>query len=260
MINIVNNFISTKASFLGDSDFPRSAMKYFRGGLIRFYEIIYEQYSRLAFTRAQDRSIAIGGLEKRLIRFFDTHGGYGIFECFLHRSLLWQRDPHKEMRRIKYPSDREIPTWSWMAYDGEITYMGDMAVPFGEVEWNPKIRSPFNYQHQHDDSRHYWHTRDHKSNIGLKAVAWEYFLLAENEKQGKVIWDEPGKLETRRMKCVVVGKQKMANENDEQTHYVLVIASTDLSEECTSYERVGVGFMERRFIKFDEKSLEVEIE
>lgn len=70
--------------------------------------------------------------------------------------------------------------------------MGDMAVPFGEVEWNPEIRSPFNYEQDHN-SGHYWHTGDHKANIGLKALAWDYFLLTVDEKEGKVIFDEPGK-------------------------------------------------------------------
>jgi hypothetical protein len=52
----------------------------------------------------------------------------------------------------------------------------------------------------------------------------------------------------------------MAVPSDEQTHYVLVIASTHLSEDCRRYERVGVGFIERRLIGFDEPSLEVQIE
>lgn len=103
MFNEANIFISTKASFFGDSDFPRSAIQYFKGGWIRFYEIIYKQYSRLAFTRTKDRSIAISGLEKRLIRFFNTHGGYSIFECFLHRDLLWQRGAHKEIEADNLP-------------------------------------------------------------------------------------------------------------------------------------------------------------
>lgn len=76
------------------------------------------------------------------------------------------------------------------------------------------------------NSGHYWHTGDHKANIGIKAVAWDYFLLTVDEKEDKVIFDEPGKTESRRLKCVVVGKQKMAVPSDEQTHYVLVIAST----------------------------------
>src|ERR1700749_4852812 len=93
----------------------------------------------LAFTNNEDRSIAISGLEKRLIRTFNTRGAYGVFDTFLNRSVLWQRGGD-EMNRISYPARRSVPSWSWMAYDGRITYVD---VPFGQVDWLPSLRFPF---------------------------------------------------------------------------------------------------------------------
>jgi hypothetical protein len=49
------------------------------------------QYSRLLFSRIEDRPIAIAGLEKRLIGAFGTQGGFGVFAApdgLLQRSLL----------------------------------------------------------------------------------------------------------------------------------------------------------------------------
>lgn len=123
---------SSKTGFLGDAEFPRSAEKLFRGGRIRLYEHIYQLYSRLAFTNLSDRSVAISGLEKRLIRTFDTRGGYGVFLRYLDRSLLWRRkDAHIYMQKVAYTSSRQVPSWSWMAYDGEIEYL---ELPFGEIQ------------------------------------------------------------------------------------------------------------------------------
>lgn len=109
-----------------------------RGEKIRFYEDLYRQYSRLDFTRIMDRSVAILGLEQRMVRDFKAWGGYGIFDdkssSLLPRGLLWRRTDSeaglKPLRRIL--PEGQLPSWSWMAYDGPIDYLD---VPFGEVHW-----------------------------------------------------------------------------------------------------------------------------
>ncbi|KXH67560.1 serine/threonine protein kinase [Colletotrichum salicis] len=55
-----------QAALLGDSDFPKSALEYFKGGRIVTFQTLYHMYSRLAFTVPSDRSIGIKGLEERL--------------------------------------------------------------------------------------------------------------------------------------------------------------------------------------------------
>lgn len=73
-----------------------------------------------------------------MVRDFKACGGYGVFDdkssSLLPRSLLWRRtDPEqglKPLRRIL--PEGQLPSWSWMAYDGPIDYLD---VPFGEVDW-----------------------------------------------------------------------------------------------------------------------------
>lgn len=61
------------------------------------------------FTIIDDRPVAISGLENRLLRTFDTDGGYGILEYYLHRSLLWKR-LEKTLVRIDSPRCQRIPS------------------------------------------------------------------------------------------------------------------------------------------------------
>jgi len=120
------SFNSELASFLSDPNFPEKITSKitFKGERIIFFQDLYKQYSRLAFTRWEDRPIAIAGLQNRLIYDLKTQGGFGIFDdgqSLLRRSLLWQRgkDEHV-LRNITFPPERNIsiPTWSWMAYEG----------------------------------------------------------------------------------------------------------------------------------------------
>ena len=96
----IDDNCSNMADFLGDPSFPDKAMRVKSRALkIEYFQGLYKQYSRLAFTRDFDRRIAIAGLEKRLLTAFGTRGRYGIFgdsekaeSGLFHRSLLWQRN------------------------------------------------------------------------------------------------------------------------------------------------------------------------
>lgn len=41
---------------------------------ISYFQELYKQYSRLGFTRSDDRPFAIAGLEKRLLKAYGTAG------------------------------------------------------------------------------------------------------------------------------------------------------------------------------------------
>ena len=150
---------SNLASLVGDPNFPGVAIKSSRDEKIRFYQDLYIRYSRLKFTRYSDRPIAIAGLEKRLIRAFDTSGEFGVFDyvrSLLHRSLLRSRDWNEAtLDKITFPANSQIkvPTWSWMAFKGGIDYL---ELPFDGVDWEKQeIRSPWT-----SGSRGSWHTVD----------------------------------------------------------------------------------------------------
>ena len=78
------------------------------------YRDLYESYSKLELSYSTDRPVAIRGLEKRLLRALDTKGGYGVFDIYLRRGLLWQRD-QASLERIDFSGKKEqelVPSWS----------------------------------------------------------------------------------------------------------------------------------------------------
>lgn len=99
---------SNEAAVLGDPNFPTVARKNTTGGKIRLYELLYKHYSILEFTRDCDRPLAIAGLEQRLMNVFATRGGYGVFQRYFERSLLWKRGSSTALKRIDFPPDQNF--------------------------------------------------------------------------------------------------------------------------------------------------------
>ncbi|RSL99016.1 hypothetical protein CEP52_009960 [Fusarium oligoseptatum] len=255
---------SNQAAFLGDANFPDVAIKASKGTRILFYEGLYERYSRLDFTKAYDRPIAIAGLEQRLVNAFETHGGYGVFQGkFFGRSLLWIRDAKltDKLKNIDFPSSQKyvVPTWSWMAYEGAITYM---TVPFGEVDWeegNDAIRSPWTWSDSSSTSAT-WHTGNSNERIDLTANARDVLDLTSAEK--RIIYDQGQTALTGcRLKCVIVGKEKLRDEKVSMAllrdYYVMLVVLREGSG--TEYERVGAACLPGTCIAWDRPELRVRI-
>ncbi len=237
---------SRKASFLGDPNFPRSVDQFAKGLRIEIFQDLYERYSRLALSYPSDRPIAIRGLESRLINTFGTRGGVGIFDIYLHRSLLWQR-AGDTLKSITSFRDAPVPSWSWMAYDGPVRYL---TVPFGEVTWSENIISPFSK----DSSRNAVVSgafRGDKviatSPLELEAPVWN-LLDAES---GQRIMDDPGRAFDQPIQCVVLGKSKMPPVDESQVHWVLLVHPRKVADNVALYERAGVGVLRKRHIAFD---------
>lgn len=219
--------------FLADPQFPKSILSHAHASRIYLFQSIYKQYSRLALTNSADRSIAISGLEKRLANALDTTGNYGTFQCYLHRSLLWQRsDNCSTMKRISYPKGREMPSWSWMAYKGEIEYLKLPHV----LKLSKTVR---------------W-TRSWKGvGVQLRALARTFSLNADEEQLLRL--DEECNWDLRSLRCVIIGRITDGRFPDDcndpgQGHYVLVVRPVDLRKSV--YERVGVGLIKRKHISF----------
>jgi len=218
-----------------------------RGQRIHFYEDLYKQYSRLAFTRWEDRPIAIAGLEKRLIHDLKSHGGFGVFDdgqSLLWRSLLWQRSTDEPtLRKITFPPERNItvPTWSWMAYEGGIDYLN---LPLGGVDWQKdEIKSPWI-----PDASEVYHTIDRTGSIELSAIAREFNIQGAGANEFMIVYDIP-KTEGQQLKCIVMGRRREKGELENTRHYVLFI--TPKGGQAKVYERVGVGFMPGKFIELN---------
>ncbi|KAI0858191.1 hypothetical protein F4860DRAFT_505517 [Xylaria cubensis] len=237
---------SRKASFLGDPNFPRSVDQFAKGLRIEIFQDLYERYSKLALSFPSDRPIAIRGLESRLINTFGTSGGVGIFDTYLHRSLLWQR-AGDTLKSITSFRDAPVPSWSWMAYDGPIRYL---TVPFGDVTWCENIISPFSK----DGSRNAVVSGDFRGDkviatrpLELEAPVWK-LIDAES---GQRIMDDPSRAFDHPIQCVVLGKSKMPPMDESQVHWVLFVYPKEIANNVALYERVGVGVLRKRHIAFD---------
>jgi hypothetical protein len=212
---------------------------------IKLYQDLYERYSHLALSYNTDRPIAIKGLETRLIRTFETIGGHGIFESYLHRGLMWQRSGGTLKRITSFRGER-VPSWSWMAYDGGIKYMD---IPLGGAIWAEEkdMTSPFKA------------TSEDSPEVGgknrLEALV-HGIVEAQNR---KLIMDEPGRDFAQPFKCVIVGRSKQAEGEDNQIHYAIIVSFVT-REGVEVYERVGVGFLERRHIMLGDRGTKVHVQ
>ncbi|KAI0103824.1 hypothetical protein GGR51DRAFT_523569 [Nemania sp. FL0031] len=252
LMNMRHNMVD----FLGDPKFPSKAMNSRRGLKIVYFQNLYKQYSRLDFTRVEDKPFAIEGLENRLRAAYQTQGGYGIFDDgqgkgLFHRSLLWQRSEAPEgapvpwLSRISFSPGRNIsvPTWSWMAYQGGIDYL---APEFDKTDWEiGDIQPPWS------------NTSGMPANgpkTKLVVTARDFNVAGSREVEAKLVYDtdrqRPGG--TRKVQCVIVAKSKHGQVDGERRYYVLIVEPTDLINDVGKvYERAGAGFMLERFIMLD---------
>ncbi|KAK7404072.1 hypothetical protein QQX98_010158, partial [Neonectria punicea] len=208
---------SSGEEFLGDANFPNVATNSTKGGRIQLIKSLYKKYSKLEFTNDFDRPLAIAGLEQRLIRAFDTKGGYGVFQLYLGRTLLWKRDSDKALRKIDFPPEQkfQVPSWSWMACSGPIDFVD---TPFKEVDWNKDLGSPWASAGDWASS-----TGDSTFSNVLHAVAYDIDLKGSSL---GIVFDSDAPRAGTIVKCVVVGKEKRKNSAglSEQRHFALIVA------------------------------------
>ena len=110
-------------SFQSDPEFPRSIKRRYLFAQIELFQSLFTNYSTFGITDRTDRPVAIESLAKALAKALDTVVYYGIFKCFLHRSLMWQPAQNASLEKIVYEDNKMPPSWSWMVYHGQIQYL-----------------------------------------------------------------------------------------------------------------------------------------
>ncbi|KAK4233569.1 hypothetical protein C8A03DRAFT_38710 [Achaetomium macrosporum] len=227
-----------KAAFLGDNNFPNYADAHSKGKRIKLIQGLYEQYSAMQLTYARDRPAAIRGLEARLVQTIGGPGGYGIFRRHMHRYLLWKRHGETGLKRITdFPPDERVPSWSWMAHNGEIKYID---VPGVSVEWDKNLTWPCS------DSD--------PVPFRLEAPVRDVSQLRAED----ITLDDGRPMTTQAPKCVVVGTiGGGANVSGGYAKYCYVLIvepvapPVDGSESGKVWQRLGVGRLKRRHIVFE---------
>lgn len=259
------------ADFLGDPNFPEKAMRTPSRALkVSYFQGLYKQYSRLDFTRYEDRPYAIAGLEKRLQKAFGTKGGYGIFDDgdkldggLFHRSLLWQRgeeaDDASNLTPIQFPAERNVhvPSWSWMAYKGGIDYTDP---PWEAALWEKKdVFPPWTTGAQQDTE-----TAPLDGIVGITATVRDFNTAGYKLGEIKLIYDTERRSgsDGQRAKCVVVARSRAGDTDPEKRFYVLLVTATPKKSGRGEriYQRAGAGYMLGKFILLEGPGISVKIE
>ncbi|KAK4229591.1 Serine/threonine-protein kinase par-4 [Podospora fimiseda] len=253
------------AKFLGDPQFPRLIMAASLGEKIIRLLNLFKTYSGLVFTNAFDRPVAASGMVQRLLDTIGTTGGYGLLGAddddeddskwlgrrgFLRRTLLWHRrtlgNSKDGLLPIEFPEKHDgAPTWSWMAYIGEIDFLKP---EFGNVDWTD-LQSPWPGRPM---SKHEaLVSRKGLADRSLRGIVWEVIpgtdSGAEGSQQGRIIYDRPQEApELRQAKqwCIVLGIERNTQEMGERWHYFILIRPIDKSSPETNerfYTRIGAG-------------------
>jgi hypothetical protein len=237
---------------MGDSDFPTYATTLKNQGAQRYlFTHLFEEYSRLAFSKDQDKHLAISGLEQRLTEAFNVPNGAGVFQKWQHRCLLWVRaDGVDELTRIDFTNVRKgkdssnstaqikpkmPPSWSWMAYVGGINYLNP---PGGQMNWNHLLDMRLT-----GSPNTSWIYA--KEDLQLKAEVQDFKVKPDVKlNETDLVYDDPkDDLRTSESracegKCIRIG-------SIDTSVYILVVRSKPGK---AAYERIGAGNLPNEFI------------
>ncbi|PQE27807.1 serine threonine kinase protein [Rutstroemia sp. NJR-2017a WRK4] len=256
-----------KTAFLGDPNFPDYTIRKESsvGEQIDLWTNLFQQYSRLKFSYPEDRPIAIDGIMERLTVAFRTRSLAGLFHTFWGRCLLWRRaDDSGILREIPHGkhSRRTPPSWSWMAYDGAISFLEPGG---GEVEWNESdVTLPVYVTLPIDDlasHRTSWlrTSCQENSSVAIQAKAFDFDIPADTDKSEVSLYYDGAEITSA--KCVIIGTEKLeVRDISTKKHYVLIVKPVLRVSGGTFYERCGVGYVSGKFIRLDGPSITVTIE
>ncbi|KAI9683734.1 MAG: hypothetical protein M1822_005924 [Bathelium mastoideum] len=247
-------------AFLGDANFPSYTIgpKRTAGEQIELFLGLFQDYTRLEFSHPEDRPFAIDGLMQRLNGTLKTKSLAGLFESFWGRCLLWQRaDGAGPLKKIVYKDQtrKAPPTWSWMAFEGAISFIKPKG---GGVNWNDDVNLPFS-----DATQTSWLKTSHRSDsTAIKAEAYDFKTAEDADESAVFLSYDNGKVPTTSVstKCVIIGSDKEEfSDADERKYYVLIVKAVSGAHGTILYERAGVGYLLEKCILFDDPHPSVEI-
>ncbi|KAH6725012.1 heterokaryon incompatibility protein-domain-containing protein [Leptodontidium sp. MPI-SDFR-AT-0119] len=243
-------------SFQSDPEFPRSIKYRYVSTQIQLFQSLFRNYSTFGIAEHTDRPVAIESLAKALAKALDTVVYYGIFECFLHRSLMWQPAQNASLEKITYEDNRMPPSWSWMLYHGQIQYL---QLEFREVEWDhsvqfiddkPSDSGTSSKGHGYVLEARVRRLRDCKVNsegVILDNDANEVGLVNFDTQSGNFPPEGP---------CAIMGRETRDDgdvDGLERKYYVLFLAEGAMQLGRGTFTRVGMGSIQQRFLHFSDQ-------
>lgn len=165
-------------------------------------------------------------------RALGTNVQYGIFDCFLHRLLLWKRSGTKS-GPIRY-GNLVVPSWSWMFYNGSIEFLTDSWLRVAKVE-NLSFESNWGINIE---------VRQFKSCCMNQTN--NFTILADTGNVGFIYFDMDSTERNEFRNCVVIGiSAEDRNDDRDKEYYILAVRKTAGEGE---YERLGAGKVRARHV------------
>lgn len=228
---------ASKKFFQLDPLFPERL--YFSGvkSTVNYLQSMLENYTQRNITNPTDRSVAILGLLARIKRTLGTSVHHGILDLFLHRTLLWRRvDSQKRTKRIAYDKvGKQVPSWSWMAYEGGVKFADDEFGALGLIHY---LKVDRNGMYLHTNV---WVFTDRDIKMEPRLDSLHYELL--NSKAMRKRWISLDDIEENSQSMefnVVLVARRRKFQSDNCRYFVLFVkqrASTD------QFERLGIGML-----------------
>lgn len=186
-----------------------------------------------------------------MIDAFETAGGFGVFKKYPGRSLRWRRAPDiSRLTRITFGSAQaSVPSWSWMAYEGGISFLD---LPFGDIDCNANVefQSRYSTSRFSRGSRGSMSSSSSKRHAQLRVVARSFDIAAASS-SSDVFWDDPHATHDQ-LKCVVIGKLASESGTLAQKHWVIVLKELNAG----LYEIVGADFLPKDKIAQGSKDID----
>ncbi len=97
------------------------------------WEYLVEDYSSCDLTFGCDKANAIAGICERFTARYALRIDHGVLEDTTGKSLLWRAKD----RDLKQYKDFKAPSWSWMRFEGPVTY--SLGIPDLECQATPLV-------------------------------------------------------------------------------------------------------------------------
>lgn len=217
---------------------------------IHLFQSLFTNYSTFDITYPTDRPVAIESLAKALAEALDTVVYYGIFKCFLHRSLMWQPAQNVLLEKIGYKDNKMPPSWSWMTYHGPIEYL---QLESGEVEWDHSVQlmdeKPSDSGNSSENHRYVLEARVRRLR-DYKINSEGVILDDADNKVGLVHFDtQPGSFLPE--VCAIMGRETRDDSDDnssQRKYYVLFLAEGAMQLGRGAFTRIGMGSIQQHFL------------
>jgi hypothetical protein len=147
------------------------------------------------------------------------------------------------LKPVNYPQQRNIPTWSRMAYDGVISYV---KIDFEKVNWTKEYSSLFATQSAASEK---WHWEADGTNrppmLGLSKVREMNLAQSRDELFEIIIFDVSDGYQPAELRCVVLGKSKSDDTMGPLflSCYVIIVKSLMDIAVRGAFTRVGTGVL-----------------